>query len=176
LNWEWVQAILRAVDMHGGGMSQSALEMFTRDVFLYTTRAGVRDEIDRIVAAALTEQPTVVVGHSLGSVVAYSVLVTDRRALRVPLYLTVGCPLGIRAIRDQFRPLKFPVPVKSWYNAFDTRDVVALNPLDRSNFPVNPDIVNYSSVRNQTDNRHGIVGYLDDSAVADKILSALGRP
>jgi len=174
LNWEWVQAILRAVDKHGGGMSQSALEIFTRDVFLYTTRAGVRDEIDRIVAATLTEQPTMVVGHSLGSVVAYSVLVTDRRALRVPLYVTVGCPLGIRAIRDQFRPLQFPVPVKSWYNAFDTRDVVALNPLDRSNFPVNPDIVNYSSVKNQTDNRHGIVGYLNDGEVAKQILTALG--
>ena len=107
LNWEWVQAILRALDKHGGGMSQSALELFTRDVFLYTTRAGVRDEIDKIVAAALTEEPTVVVGHSLGSVVAYSVLRSDRRRLKVPLLVTVGCPLGIRPIRDQFRPLKF---------------------------------------------------------------------
>src|SRR5260370_5891237 len=170
----WVQAVLRAIDKHGGGMSQGALEKFTRDVFVYTTRAGVRDEIDGIVAAALTDQPTVVVGHSLGSVVAYSVLVTHRRPLRVPLYVTVGCPLGIRAIRDQFRPLKFPLPVKSWYNAFDTRDVVALNPLDRSNFPVNPAVVNYSSVRNQTDNRHGIVGYLNDREVATQILTGLG--
>jgi hypothetical protein len=71
LNWEWVQAILRALDKYGGGMSQAALETFTRDVFLYTTYAGVRDEIDRIVGAALTEQPAVVIGHSLGSVVAY---------------------------------------------------------------------------------------------------------
>lgn len=174
LNSEWVQAILRALDKHGGGMSQDALERFTRDVFLYTNRAGVRVEIDHIVAAALTEQPTVVIAHSLGSVVAYSVLVSDPRLLRVPLFVTVGCPLGIRAIRDQFRPLKFPVPVKSWYNAFDTRDVVALNPLDRANFPVNPDIVNYPSVRNQTDNRHGIVGYLNDREVARQILTGLG--
>jgi pimeloyl-ACP methyl ester carboxylesterase len=173
LNWEWVQAIMRAIDKHGGGMSQNALELFTRDVFLYTTRAGVREEIDGIVAAALTVQPTVVVGHSLGSVVAYSVLVSDPRPLRVPLYVTVGCPLAIRAIRDQFRPLKFPLPVKSWYNAFDTRDVVALNPLDRSNFPVNPDVVNYPLVRNQTDNRHGIVGYLNDREVAKRILAGL---
>jgi hypothetical protein len=174
LNWDWVQAILRALDKHGGGMSQNALERFTRDVFVYTTRAGVRDEIDAIVAAALTEQPTGLIGHSLGSVVAYSVLVTDHRPLRVPLYVTVGCPLGIRAIRDQFRPLKFPLPVKSWYNAFDTRDVVALYPLDRSNFPVNPDVINYPSVRNQTDNRHGILGYLNDREVAKQILTGLG--
>jgi hypothetical protein len=174
LNWEWVQAILRALDKHGGGMSQKALESFTRDVFLYTTRAGVRDEIDRIVSATLTEEPTVVVGHSLGSVVGYSVLRSDRRSLRVPLYITVGCPLGIRAIRDQFRPLRFPLPVKAWYNAFDERDVVALFPLDRTNFPVTPEIENYSSVKNRTDNRHGIVGYLDDPAVARRLLDGVG--
>jgi hypothetical protein len=51
----------------GGGMNQMALELVTRDVFLYITKAGVRDEIDAVVAAKLTEQPTVVVGHSLGA-------------------------------------------------------------------------------------------------------------
>jgi hypothetical protein len=174
LNWSWVQAILRAIDRHGGGMSQKTLETFTRDVFLYTTRAGVRDEIDRIVAATLTDRPTVVVGHSLGSVVAYSVLRSDRRALRVPLFVTVGSPLAVRAVRDQFRPLRSPSPVAAWYNAFDTRDVVALYPLDAQNFPVQPAIENNAGVRNRTDNRHGIVGYLDNADVARRIVDALG--
>ena len=173
LNWEWVQAILKALDKHGGGMSQGALETFTRDVFLYTSRTRVRDEIDRIVAGAISEEPTVVVGHSLGSVVAYNVLRTDKRSLRIPLYLSVGSPLGIRAIRDQFRPLRFPTPVREWYNAFDERDVVALFPLDRTNFAVVPEILNYGLVKNKTENRHGIVGYLDDQKVAAKLLDAL---
>ena len=138
------------LDKHGGGISSAALERFSRDVFLYTTRADVREEIDRIVANSLTEEPTVIVGHSLGSVVAYSVLRSDRRSLRIPLYLTVGCPLGIRAIRDQFRPLRYPLPVKEWFNAFDTRDIVALHPLDRVNFPVTPEIENYAAVKNST--------------------------
>jgi hypothetical protein len=174
LNWEWVQAILRALDKYGGGISSAALENFSRDVFLYTTRADVRGEIDQIVASSLTEEPTVMVGHSLGSVVAYSVLRSDRRSLRVPLYLTLGCPLGIRAIRDQFRPLQYPVPVKEWFNAFDTHDIVALHPLDRANFPVTPEIENYAAVKNSTGNRHGIVGYLDDSQVAQRLSDALG--
>jgi len=38
LNWEWVQAILRALDKYGGGISSAAIERFSRDVFLYTTR------------------------------------------------------------------------------------------------------------------------------------------
>jgi hypothetical protein len=174
LNWKWVQAVLRAIDRNGEAMNQSSLELFTRDVFLYVTRAGVRDAIDRLVAAKLTEEPTVVVGHSLGSVVTYSVLVSDRRALNVPLYVTVGSPLGVRAIRDRFRPIRYPQPaVSSWYNAFDPRDVVALYPLDASNFPVTPSIENKNDVDNYTDNRHGIVAYLDDRAVAQRILSGL---
>ena len=172
LNWEWVQAILRAIDKHGGGVNQNTLELFTRDVFLYTTRAGVRDDINHIVASQLTEEPTVVVSHSLGTVVAYSILTSDLRRLQVPLLVTVGSPLGVRAIRDQLRPLHYP-SVEGWYNAFDTRDVVALYPLDGTNFPVVPSIENNSAVKNHTDNRHGIVGYLDDPVVAKRILGAL---
>jgi alpha-beta hydrolase superfamily lysophospholipase len=169
-----VQAILRALDKHGGGIRSAALESFSRDIFLYTTRPDVREEIDQIVANSLTEEPTVMVGHSLGSVVAYSVLRSDRRSLSVPLYLTVGCPLAIRAIRDQFRPLRYPLPVKEWFNAFDKRDTVALYPLDRANFPVTPEIENYAAVKNSTRNRHGIAGYLDDPQVAQRLLDALG--
>jgi pimeloyl-ACP methyl ester carboxylesterase len=172
-NWEWVQAILRALDKYGGGLSQTTLETFMRDVFLYTARAGVRDEIDRIVAAKLPEKPTVVVGHSLGSVVAYNVLRSDRRSLEVPLFVTLGCPLGIRAIRNEFRPLRYPEPVEAWYNAFDERDVVALYPLDSMNFPVRPAVENSRSVKNHTDNRHGIAGYLDDPDVAARILGTI---
>jgi hypothetical protein len=168
-----VQALLRAIERYGGGMSQGALEVFTRDVFLYTTRAGARDEIDRIVASQLTEEPTVVVGHSLGSVVGYTLLRSDRRSLQIPLFVTVGSPLGIRAIRDHFRPLRFPTSVRAWYNAFDPRDVVALQSLDAANFPVVPAIENNSAVNNHTTNRHGIVGYLDDPGVAKQILGAL---
>jgi hypothetical protein len=173
LNWEWVQATLRAIDKYGGGISQKTLEQFTRDAFLYTTRITVQKEIDRIIANELTEEPTVVVAHSLGSIVTYHVLSSDPRPLKVPLHVTLGSPLGIRAVRDRFKPLRFPPPAKAWYNAFDNRDVVALYPLDDGNFYVRPKIENNNTVKNHTDNRHGIVGYLDDSHVAKKILESL---
>jgi hypothetical protein len=173
-NWAWVQATIRAIDKYGKGISQSAIESFMRDVYLYTTQPGVRTEIDRIVAATLNESPCVVVGHSLGSVVAYSVLRGDPRALKVRAYVTVGSPLAIRAIRDKLRPIGFPTPaVGAWYNAYDPKDVVALYPLDAANFPINPAVENYGRVLNGTDNRHGIIGYLDDPDVAKHILDAL---
>jgi hypothetical protein len=115
----------------------------------------------------------VVVAHSLGSVVAYNILRTDRRRLQIPLLVTVGSPLGIRSVRDQFRPLRYPTPVADWSNAFDKRDVVALYPLDQQNFPVQPRIQNDDTVNNGTGNRHGIVGYLTDGDVAKRIVDPL---
>jgi hypothetical protein len=52
--------------------------------------------------------------------------------------------------------------------------VVALYPLDNDNFPVTTAVQNYPGVRNQTDNRHGISGYLNDKQVAGTVLDALG--
>jgi hypothetical protein len=82
--------------------------------------------------------------------------------------------LAVRAVRDLLRPLSYPAPVGGWYNAFDTRDVVSLYPLDGANFPVQPAVENHAAVRNHTDNRHGIAGYLDDAEVARRVLDALG--
>jgi hypothetical protein len=173
-NWRWVQAILRALDKKVPGMGAASLEAFTRDVFLYVTKPGVRTAIDGIVSAGFSEDlPTVVVAHSLGTVVTYSILAGDRRRLRVPLLLTLGSPLAVRAVRDPFRPLAYPTAIQNWYNAFDRRDVVSLYPLDQDNFPVGGSIVNNDTVKNQTDNRHGIAGYLNDPAVVTRILDAL---
>lgn len=176
-NWRWVHAVVKAIDKYGFGMSGTTIEAIMRDVYLYTSRGGVRNQIDQIVKTLLTEEPTIVVGHSLGSVVAYNVLRTYTKKLQVPLFVTLGCPLAIRAVRDQLVPIGFPKPpvaLAAWNNAFDTRDIVALYPLDEANFPVNPAVKNYDEVKNSTANRHGIVGYLDDPTVAGWILDALG--
>jgi hypothetical protein len=168
-NWAWVQAIIRLLDRNVTGVSQSTIEVFLRDVFLYTQRPAVQRAIDAIVADVLKPDTAVVVGHSLGSVVAYNVLRAAAR--KVPHYVTVGSPLGIRAIRKTLVPIGNPIGAKGWYNAYDTRDVVALYPLDRNNFDVDPAITNNGAVQNWTDNRHGIIGYLDDKDVAKAVQS-----
>ncbi|WP_282127118.1 alpha/beta hydrolase [Roseobacter litoralis] len=171
-NWEWVQAIIKAIDRHTPSVSQGFLETFMRDVFIYLQSSGARSIIDGIVMERLDARPTIVVAHSLGTVVMYNIL-RNTSALNTPLFVTLGSPLGIRAIQRRFRPLRYPANVGPWINAFDERDVVALNPLDQQSFPVMPQIANINNIDNQTDNRHGIVGYLDKSEVALPILDAL---
>jgi hypothetical protein len=172
LNWEWVQALLRAADVLPG-VSARAIQGFTRDVFIYLNRSLVRKAVNAVVDAALPSGRTVVIAHSLGSVVAYDVLTNLERKIDIPLLVTVGSPLGVGPIRRTLAPLRFPGGVASWFNALDTRDVVALYQLDATTFPITPLVENYAGVRNGTENAHGIAGYLNDPIVAERIYKAL---
>ena len=103
------------------------------------------------------------------------------RNWKVPLFVTVGSPLAVTAIRAKlkgFAPTRMPECAGAWLNAMDPRDVVALYPLDPQNFPIdpaNPEIENKTDVSNKTENRHGISGYLDNEVVAARIHGALTK-
>ncbi|MBD5784992.1 hypothetical protein IF650_02245 [Cellulosimicrobium terreum] len=139
----WVNALLSALD-RVPGLSAAVLVLLVRDVWAYLHDPEVRNVIDDAVAAAMpTDEPAVVVGHSLGSVVAYSVLREDAGAGRwdVPLLLTLGSPLAIRGIRDALAtraPLRVPAPVDRWVAVRDRRDPLALHGLGPDAFPLEP--------------------------------------
>jgi hypothetical protein len=175
LQWNWVQCILQKLESVPG-LSGNMIERFTRDVWVYLTDADVRDEINSIVAKALpTSGKAIVLGHSLGSVVAYDIL-RRSKGIEVPTFFTVGSPLGVGAIVERLReidPIVFPGVVGAWYNAYDPRDAVALNPLDEDHFPIDPSIEEFGQIANHTVNAHGIVGYLNNRVLAAKIRTAL---
>jgi hypothetical protein len=174
-NWEWVQGILAAIDQVPG-LSAASIALVTRDVYQYLKNPTVRKKIDDgVLQAMVPGVPTVVVSHSLGTVVAYNLLRREgaARGWVVPLFVTLGSPLGVTAIRQAMAPIEFPGCASAWFNAMDERDVVALYPLTQDRFDVDPAIVNKTDVRNHTDNRHGIGGYLDDDEVARRIHAAL---
>jgi pimeloyl-ACP methyl ester carboxylesterase len=169
-NWGWVQAIFKAADRLPG-LSAHTIERVTRDVYLYLTRSKVRKAINGVVEDALGEGPVVIVGHSLGSVVGYDVLLNSPNATNVTDYITIGSPLAVGPIMRSFKPLKYPKQLRSWYNAYDDRDVVALYPLDNACFPVSGGrIENQDNIKNRTDNAHGISGYLCDPILANHLL------
>lgn len=176
LNWGWVQAILRAIDRHVPYGSGASVALFTHDVYTYLTNLGIRDQIESGVRKALQAGSSpVVVAHSLGTVVAYNLLRREGEAQgwKVPLFVTLGSPLAVRAIRQRLRPIAHPACVTGWFNAMDPNDVVSLYPLDRDHFDVDPEIENFAEVDNPTANQHGISGYLSDPEVARRIHRAL---
>lgn len=174
LNWKWVHAVLRAIDRKNG-WGELAIKKFTYDVFLYLTNPHIKRKIDNMVLEAMPQGPCVVVAHSLGTIVTYNVL-RDHPELQVHKFITLGSPLGLQAVKKYLKPpVSMPACVKDgWFNAFDDGDVVALNPLAPPHFSIAPaTVVNKNDVHNQTDNQHGIEGYLNDGVVAAEIFKAL---
>lgn len=176
LNWRWVRGILQAVDRYVPGGSSNSIALATNDVYQYLNSAGIRDAIDSGVLTAINpDREAVVVSHSLGTVVAYNLLrgQGEARGWKIPLFVTLGSPLAVKAIKKAVRPIEHPSCAGKWYNAMDPRDIVALRPLDARNFDIDPSIENKTNVDNPTSNRHGISGYLGDKEVAKKIYDAL---
>jgi hypothetical protein len=176
LNWGWLQGILQAIDRYVPGSSGASIAITTNDVYQYLRNPGIRDTLEEGVRMAMSPNiPTVVVSHSLGTVVAYNLLRREGASQHwsVPLLVTLGSPLAVTAIRQSLRPIKHPECVSKWFNAMDDRDVVALYPLSKANFDIDPEIENKTDINNHTENRHGIAGYLDDKEVAKRIYDAL---
>lgn len=176
LNWGWVQSLLSVLDRRVPLASGASVALFTNDVFKYLNVEKIRSTIEKGVLSAFTPgTETVVVSHSLGTVVAYNVLnaLASVNSLKVPLFMTLGSPLAVKVIKKTIRPIKHPACATHWFNAMDDRDVVSLFPLDAENFDVAPPIENKTDVDNDTPNRHGISGYLGDAVVAKRIYDAL---
>src|SRR5262249_41525272 len=123
--------LLRSPAFAGG--AQHLLIGNFQQVNAYLDGPGVRERVLDLVAADVTADTRVVVGHSLGSVVAYEYC-CGRQAQGVELLVTLGCPLGIpRLIFDRLDPSPvhgrgaWPAPVLRWVNVADRKDVVALH-------------------------------------------------
>ena len=133
-----VQAGLRllARSRFFAGLAESALIADFKQVRLYLRDARIRAEARAAVDAAVAGDTRVLIGHSLGSVVAYEALHVYRDSPRwanVRTLITLGSPLGIpNLIFDALDPAPaagrglWPSGIDRWANVSDDGDVVAL--------------------------------------------------
>jgi hypothetical protein len=113
------------------GLTERLIIRFIKQVHAYLTDDSLRSEIQARVERAVDGGTAVLIGHSLGSVVAYEA-VCAHPDWDLAL-VTLGCPLGIRnLVFDRLRPPPhsdrghFPAGAATWTNIADTGDVVAL--------------------------------------------------
>ena len=142
-----VQAALRALSHSRffGGLALRTLVFDLKQVRCYLTDPGLRAAARARVTRLIGPDTQVVVGHSLGSVVAYEALHAldasapsvgpeDARGHRLRALVTLGSPLGIpNLIFDRLQPAPgggrgaWPGgPGLAWTNVADAGDVVAL--------------------------------------------------
>lgn len=115
------------------GLAERMMILSLKQVRRYLTDEAVRAEVQARVERCVSEDTRVLIGHSLGSVVAYEALCTHPE-WPVRTLVTLGSPLGVRRlIFDRLRPEpdengtgRWPGSVVSWTNIADDGDVVAL--------------------------------------------------
>jgi len=173
---KWIKAVARVLETVSPLRGRLAL-MVLKQAHSYVARPHIAQEIDAIVRPALAhDEPMIVVAHSLGTVVTYKLLrefAAQGKPRDVPLFVTLGSPLSIDAVRRGFpSPRLRPQTIKRWLNGADRKDFVALrNVLDASTFGPGP-VENISDIDNG-DEPHEGVRYLGDIRVARAIRDAL---
>jgi PGAP1-like protein len=103
-----------------------------KQVTAFLTDPGVKQNVLARVREQISADTRVVIGHSLGSVVAYEYLCHDHPE-PVELLVTLGSPLGIpNVVFDKLTPSPtggvgaWPGMVAAWVNVADPDDIVAL--------------------------------------------------
>jgi hypothetical protein len=120
----------------GVGFAERFLVRALRQVSRYLTDDSLREKALARVLDLIDVDTRVLVGHSLGSVVAYEAAHLLDNPL--PLLVTLGSPLGIRTvIYDRLRPKPPGVPpvLGRWVNLVDPDDLVAAEPNLAIGFP-----------------------------------------
>jgi hypothetical protein len=156
------------------GVQSGVISLVLKQVSVYLNSTAARRVVDDIVQRAI-QPPCVVLAHSLGSVVAYQVLRKRQgAAANIPLYVTLGSPLGIKTIRNAIAPTTWPSGLGAWFNARDARDVVSMYGLGPEAFtPGDRTIENPQPITNNGADSHNITGYLAVPLVAKRIMKAL---
>jgi hypothetical protein len=113
------------------GMSEALIRLFARQVYIYFNDAVLRGAIRDRVTQHISADTKVVVGHSLGSVIAYESLCPNPD-WPVKTLVSLGSPLGVPSIFRLLEPPpldgngQWPVGLTRWSNVADAGDCVAL--------------------------------------------------
>lgn len=114
------------------GLLERALIFDLKQVRRYLNEPKVRHTACASIEEKIGADTTVIVAHSLGSIVAYETLTTHPK-WPVRTFVTIGSPLGIsNLIFEKLQPSPqggvgaWPQGIARWFNIADRSDVVAL--------------------------------------------------
>ncbi|MBP6669282.1 MAG: hypothetical protein KA180_07530 [Gemmatimonadales bacterium] len=114
-----------------GGVAQKVVIWHLKQVARYVREPAIRRAARQAVLDTIRPDTRILVGHSLGSIVAWETLCAHP-GLPVRTLLTLGSPLGVPALLPRLDPPvrqppgAWPGGVTRWVNIADARDVVAL--------------------------------------------------
>lgn len=120
------------------------------------------------------DEEVIIISHSLGTIVAYALMLRLRHKVNVKVLVTAGSPLGVEIVKRRLGPpLICPTNVKKWINASDPEDFVALeSKLNGQTFGCDQ-VINIDQIDNGNEDAHDIRQYLAHGIVAKEIAPYL---
>lgn len=115
----------------GVGLVERTVKQSVAQVGIYFESQEGHGQMLTAVARLIDSDTRVVIAHSLGSVIAYEALHLMGSTCSLPLFITMGSPLGVRGLiydRVWPQPPSFPPCVVRWVNVADTNDFVSAEP------------------------------------------------
>ena len=125
-------------------LASERMEVHLRDLLRYEhNKNGIADHVRRmlkvpLLAASGGQHPVLLIGHSMGSVIAYDALWelshSHGNPVSIDLFLTMGSPLGQRFMQrrvnghDRTGADRYPRNIRRWKNLTAIGDLTAINP------------------------------------------------
>ena len=124
---------------------QTALELNRYFQNRHNVASEIREKLKQQLRPLLESDTRILlIGHSLGSVIAYDTLwelsQEDGVAGKVDMFLTLGSPLGLTYVQHRLLgayntgALKYPANIKRWENISSVGDITSLNKLFRDDY------------------------------------------
>ncbi|WP_409492465.1 hypothetical protein [Amycolatopsis sp. cmx-11-12] len=166
---------LRPFARLGVAFAERVVVKALRQVTLYLTDDTIRKHVQDRVAEHIGPETEAIIGHSLGSVVAYEAAHLHGRPL--PLLLTLGSPLGLRTVvyeRTRPQPPSVPPGVARWVNLADRDDLVAARPDLTPLFPGADGVLDSGYTVDNGAKPHEAAFYLAKRRTGEVLSAALG--
>ncbi|MFD5093143.1 hypothetical protein ACFWMR_21255 [Amycolatopsis thailandensis] len=166
---------LRPFARLGVAFAERVVVKALKQVTLYLTDETIRKQVQDRVAEHIGPETEAIIGHSLGSVVAYEAAHLHGRPL--PLLLTLGSPLGLRTVvyeRTRPQPPSVPPGVASWVNLADRDDLVAAKPDLGPLFPGADGVLDSGYTVDNGAKPHEAAFYLAKRRTGEVLSAALG--
>lgn len=123
-----------------------------------------------------SNQPTIIVSHSLGTLVAYDYCCNiAEKKNSIKQLITMGCPLAVRYMQKLRRdPLSIPDSIENhnWVNIYDKQDYVAVYPLAPKQYNIYP-LIHNKIAKTLEGKPHNIEGYLKSSIFLEVLSGSL---
>jgi pimeloyl-ACP methyl ester carboxylesterase len=132
--------------------------------------------VQALTATLIDDRTRVIIGHSLGSVVAWEAC--HRLPRRVPVLITLGSPLGLgHVVYDRLmpQPPSWPEQIDRWVNVAHHDDFIAVEPRLAALFPSTDGRVVEDHTLTSKHEHHGIAGYLERPECGLAVAEALDR-